>query len=89
MTNKIITMKNFGYNGRVGNQLFQYAFLHFFSHQTGTPVAIPKWIGDYLFQPPPALKDSNLHLSLPHCIQNLYDHLGKDYIAIEEREMTI
>jgi len=42
-------MLDFGNNGRLGNQLFQYAFMRTQAEKLQTKFYIPKWIGDEVF----------------------------------------
>lgn len=62
-----ITMSSLGSNGRFGNQLFQYAFMKFYSLRHGLKMAVPDWSGRKLF----GLKDpSSDRLALPELAFN-------------------
>lgn len=39
----MITMSSFGHNGRLANQLFQYAAMLAISHKTKQPLSLPPW----------------------------------------------
>jgi hypothetical protein len=54
----MLSMSNFGSNGRLGNQLFQYAFMRTWSERLGVKFAIPSWVGDEFFD----LKDAHLRV---------------------------
>jgi Glycosyl transferase family 11 len=45
----IVTMSQFGYNGRFGNQLFQYAFLSLVAHRQSAQLQLPVWAGSAIF----------------------------------------
>jgi hypothetical protein len=59
-------MSSLGQNGRWGNQLFQYAFLHFLARARGVEVRIPKWRGSRIFQ----IKDRSLLGRLPERMEH-------------------
>ena len=50
----VVTMSNFGHNGRFGNQLFQYAFLSLVARRQSTPLQLPLWSGSALFRLTPS-----------------------------------
>lgn len=45
----IVTMSNFGLNGRFGNQLFQYTFLCLVARRQSGYLQLPAWVGSTLF----------------------------------------
>ena len=45
----VVTMSNFGRNGRFGNQLFQYAFLSLVAQRQSALLQLPAWAGVGLF----------------------------------------
>jgi hypothetical protein len=45
----VVTMSNFGHNGRFGNQLFQYTFLSLVAHRQSAQLQLPVWPGSALF----------------------------------------
>lgn len=48
--NGIIQIRSLGSYGRVGNQLFQYAFARGYAEAIGAKLETPPWIGQYLFE---------------------------------------
>ena len=68
----VVTMSNFGHNGRFGNQLFQYTFLSLVARKQCAQLQLPVWSGSSLFRLNPSLdikypnkitKESELNLS--------------------------
>jgi hypothetical protein len=55
-TKTVISFSKLGQYGRLGNQLFQYAFLRSQAKRLGVPFYCPAWIGDTIF----ALDDSSI-----------------------------
>lgn len=45
----VVTMSNFGRNGRFGNQLFQYTFLSLVARRQSATLQLPAWAGSGLF----------------------------------------
>ena len=45
----VVTMSNFGRNGRFGNQLFQYTFLSLVARRQSASLQLPAWAGAGLF----------------------------------------
>ena len=45
----VVTMSNFGHNGRFGNQLFQYTFLSLVARRQSAQLQLPVWPGSALF----------------------------------------
>ena len=45
----VVTMSNFGHNGRIGNQLFQYTFLSLVARRQSAQLQLPVWSGSALF----------------------------------------
>lgn len=54
-------MTNFGSNGRLGNQLFQYAFMRTQAEGSKLKLYLPKWIGDSVFH----LEDKHIRSGPP------------------------
>lgn len=55
----VVTMTNFGLNGRFGNQLFQRTFLRLVARRQGAILQLPLWAGTALFgaeDPPPSVR---------------------------------
>lgn len=50
----MITFSKFGSWGRIGNQLFQWAFISTLSRKTGVPYGLPRWQYKSYFETPPA-----------------------------------
>ncbi len=44
------------FTGRLGNLLFQYAYLRAFAEQNGYDLCLPPWIGERVFQIPEAIR---------------------------------
>ena len=42
-------MQTLGSNGRFGNQIFQYAFMRFYSRKFGLQYQVPNWVGQKIF----------------------------------------
>ncbi len=51
---RYITMSRLGGHGRFANSLFQYAFLHVYAKQHNLTVQNAAWVGEQLFNIPPA-----------------------------------
>jgi hypothetical protein len=50
-----VAMSNLGQNGRLANQLLQYAFLRFYGWRNDAEILLPAWpAGAWLAEPPPA-----------------------------------
>jgi hypothetical protein len=45
----VVTMSNFGRNGRFGNQLFQYTFLRLVAERQSAQLQLPVWAGSAIF----------------------------------------
>lgn len=60
MTDRYITMSLLGRYGRLGNQLFQYAFLRIAARKCGAILQTAPWVGEYLFGLPPSPVTVNL-----------------------------
>jgi hypothetical protein len=68
-------MTRLGQMGRLGNQLFQYAFLRTLSRRQRTQFYCPRWIGDDIFN----LNDATERASTAQCSHEFKDlHLGYD-----------
>ena len=55
----VVTMSDFGLNGRFGNQLFQRTFLRLVARRQGAILQLPLWAGTALFgteDPPPSVR---------------------------------
>src|SRR4028119_1267925 len=65
----MISFSNLGNYGRLGNQLFQYAFLRTTARRLGTQFFCPKWDGDELFN----LNDEGERASEPSGIIHHFD----------------
>jgi hypothetical protein len=46
----MISFKSLGKSGRLGNQLFQYAFLRTTARRLGVKFYCPEWLGDKIFK---------------------------------------
>jgi hypothetical protein len=46
----VISFQSFGHMGRLGNQLFQYAFVRTAARRLAVPFHCPRWIGDDVYQ---------------------------------------
>ena len=58
----MITMSTLGYNGRFGNQLFQYCYAKALARKLNTTLQIPKnWIGRQIFN----IDDEEIRIRLP------------------------
>lgn len=58
----MITMSTLGYNGRFGNQLFQYCYAKALARKLNTTLQIPKnWIGRQIFN----IDDEEIRVRLP------------------------
>ncbi len=64
----MISFPQLGQYGRLGNQLFQYAFLRFTARRLGTKFYCPEWVGDKIFD----LKDHAERVSSPEGIRRVY-----------------
>ncbi|MEG4231952.1 FkbM family methyltransferase [Microcoleus sp. Pol11C3] len=60
-----VTMSTLGRNGRLANQIFQYAFLKIYAKEHKLKVETPAWIGQYLF----GCNDSPISQELPVVIE--------------------
>lgn len=65
----MISFSKLGNYGRLGNQLFQYAFLRTTARRLGTQFFCPKWDGDDIFN----LKDEGERASAPAGIVHYFD----------------
>jgi hypothetical protein len=65
----MISFSNLGNYGRLGNQLFQYAFLRITARRLGTKFFCPKWDGDEIFN----LNDEGERASEPSGIIHHFD----------------
>ena len=57
----MISFSNLGNHGRLGNQLFQYAFLRTTAARLGTEFYCPQWDGDEIFD----LHDREERVAMP------------------------
>ena len=69
----MISFSKLGTYGRLGNQLFQYAFLRETARRLDTKFFCPKWVGDDIFN----LIDGNERASEPTGIMQHYDPYPK------------
>jgi|LakMenEpi03Aug12_release.lakeMendotaPanAssembly.Ray.scaffolds.fasta_scaffold128555_2 hypothetical protein len=75
----MFSMTRLGQMGRLGNQLFQYAFLRTLARRRGTQFFCPHWIGDEIF----TLKDTVERAPKADCNNIFKDHhLGYDPQAL-------
>jgi hypothetical protein len=65
----MISFSKLGKYGRLGNQLFQYAFLRVTAQRLKTTFFCPAWEGDQIFD----LKDEESRASAPHGIVEQFD----------------
>lgn len=65
----MISFSKLGNYGRLGNQLFQYAFIRTTANRLGTEFYCPRWDGDDFFD----LHDSNTRVASPSGITNKFD----------------
>ncbi|MEB3343439.1 FkbM family methyltransferase [Okeania sp.] len=58
----VVTVSELGFNGRFGNQIFQYGFLKTYALKHNLRAETPNWIGQYLFghKDPPISRLENL-----------------------------
>jgi hypothetical protein len=80
----MISMSNFGRNGRLGNQLFQYAFMRTQAETFGLKMFLPAWIGDSVFK----LEDDHIRCGPPTEMLNSYSEpngsFGYNAIALPD-----
>ena len=62
-------MTSLGYNGRFGNQIFQYAYLRLYAASRDAKVETPDWMGRDIF----GLDDPLPSKQLPHLFENQFD----------------
>jgi hypothetical protein len=62
----IVRMSTLGYNGRFGNQLFQYAYLKHYAQQENLTPECPPWIGNSLFGQQTQLSEHELPIYREH-----------------------
>ena len=65
----MISFAKLGHYGRLGNQLFQYAYLRTMARRLGVPFYCPRWDGDDIFD----LDDADERASEPIGIVHTYD----------------
>jgi hypothetical protein len=65
---RMIAMTDFGRNGRLGNQLFQYAFMRTQAEASMRALYLPRWIGDFVFD----LRDDHIRCGPPRQKLNQY-----------------
>ncbi len=65
----MLSFSKLGNCGRLGNQLFQYAFLRSSAHRLGTRFHCPTWDGDAIFD----LGDAEERAEAPLDIRHFYD----------------
>lgn len=65
----VITMKTLGSQGRFGNQVLEYMFLHVYAKRHNLEVQVPKWVGCYLY----GFDDPPITVTLPTLRE---EHLG-------------
>lgn len=76
----MISFSKLGNHGRLGNQLFQYAFLRTQSERLGVKFYCPKWIGDEIFD----LKDKDIRADRLEGVSKFYEEpFAKDYDRID------
>ncbi|MCX5700312.1 MAG: alpha-1,2-fucosyltransferase [Candidatus Omnitrophica bacterium] len=80
----MISFKRLGSQGRLGNQLFQYAFLRLTAQRLGVKFYCPKWIGDEIF----LLNDSNERAEEPEGIDKVYIE-PPNYFGFNESTLKI
>ena len=85
----MLAFSKLGYMGRLGNQLFQYAFLRQTAEALDTPFYCPEWIGDKIFQ----LNDEEHRVKtgreLPHLYQASALGYAEDFhLIIDETEIS-
>lgn len=64
----MISFSRLGHLGRLGNQLFQYAFLRLHARRLSVPFYCPEWIGDSIFH----LDDDAERALIPEAIRHRY-----------------
>ncbi len=64
----MISFSRLGHHGRLGNQLFQYAFLRSHARRLSVPFHCPEWIGDSIFH----LGDEAERAPFPEGVRHLY-----------------
>ncbi len=80
----MLAMTDFGQNGRLGNQLFQYAFMRSQAERLGTNMYLPSWIGDQAFD----LQDAHIRCDSPEerlgCYREPADSCGYNPIRLQD-----
>jgi len=72
----MLSFQKLGKMGRLGNQLFQYAFLRTQSEELGVKFYCPHWIGDDIFE----LNDHHLKIRKPKVMKHAFiESIGKNY----------
>jgi hypothetical protein len=79
----MIAFSKLGHYGRLGNQLFQYAFLRVTAQRLGTDFFCPPWEGDQLFD----LRDSPIRAEAPRGIDAFFD--GAPEAGFSPRALTV
>ncbi len=86
----VVTMSDFGRNGRFGNQLFQRSYLRLVALRQGAILQLPLWAGTALFEteeplpsspPPPLIREENLDVETREllCTTPKAGFAGMDY----------
>ena len=75
----MISFSKLGHYGRLGNQLFQYAFLRTAAARLGTEFYCPKWDGDNIFD----LDDTETRAKIPTGITRIFDQGPQAGFTIE------
>jgi hypothetical protein len=78
----LLTMSSLGVKGRLGNQIFQYAFLRICAQEYDLEVQVPDWIGRHLFGHPDPLiaKELDLVREVHVSEENIFSKYTKDEI---------
>lgn len=79
----MVSFKNLGNHGRLGNQLFQYAFLRLTARRLGVKFYCPHWAGDELF----LLSDGEERAKEPIGINKHY--IEPPYFGLNESALRI
>jgi len=79
----MISFELLGMKGRLGNQLFQYAFLRTTALRLGVQFYCPRWIGDEIFD----LRDESIKANEPAGITETY--VEPSYCGFNESAMKI
>ncbi len=84
----MLSFEQLGHHGRLGNQLFQYAFLRTLARRLGVPFYCPAWRGDELF----TLNDDHERApsrgTISHSYQEPLDNCGFNPGALQIGDQT-